>query len=668
MNDDTAHKERDAHSDHHAMMIADFRLRFWVTLVLTLPILALSPTIQGWLGFSFDPPGRSPLLLALATIVYVYGGWPFLTGLASELRERQPGMMTLIAVAITVAFGYSAAVVLGLPGKMFFWELATLILVMLAGHWIEMRSVAGASSALDKLAELMPDKARRIEPDGGTTEVPVTELAEGDRLLVRPGETIPADAEVADGESELDRSMVTGETRPERVQPGDEVIAGTQNGSGALTLEVTRTGDDSYLSQVMRLVEEAQHSRSRSQELADRAAFWLTVIALTVGALTLAAWLLVGQEFVYALERSVTVMVITCPHALGLAVPLVVAVSTGIAAGAGLLIRDRAAFEGARHLDTVVFDKTGTLTEGRFAVSEVIALGGDEREVLALGAAVEHGSEHPIARAIEQAAEDRGIETPAAEGFETIAGRGARARVGSANLRVLSPGAVEEDLGAIDDEQARAALAAGKTVVFVVQDDDLLGAIALDDVVRDSARDAVQQLRDMGVHCVLLTGDNRAVAERVADELGMDDVRAEVLPDAKAKVIRELREASQERDPSGRALVAMVGDGINDAPALAEADLGIAIGAGTDVAVEAAHVVLVSDDPADVPTVIALARRVYRKMLQNLAWATAYNVVAIPLAAGVAAPWGITLSPAAGAVVMSLSTVIVAINARLLRL
>ena len=670
-----SHQAHGDHRDHHAQMVADFRRRFWVSLVLTLPILALSPTLQGWLGYRLEPPGRMPLLLAFATAVYLYGGWPFLTGLVRELAGRRPGMMTLIGVAISVAWGYSAAVVLGLPGKVFFWELATLILVMLAGHWIEMRSVAGASSALDALAALMPDKARRIEADGETREVPVTELAAGDRLLVRPGETIPADGRVVEGESELDRSMVTGETRPEPVSPDASVVAGTLNGSGALTLEVTRTGDESYLSQVMRLVEEAQGSRSRGQAVADQAAFWLTVIALGVGALTLTAWLLIGREFVYALERSVTVMVITCPHALGLAVPLVVAVSTGLAASAGLLIRDRAAFEGARRLHTVVFDKTGTLTEGRFAVSEVIPLRADRREVLALAAAVERGSGHPIARAIEDHAREQDIPIPEAEGFETIAGRGARARVDGDSVQVLSPGALAEHAGPIEDADARRAMEAGKTLVFVVREGETLGALALDDVVRPSASEAIRSLEGMGVRCVLLTGDSRAVAERVADTLGLDDVQAEVLPEDKARVVRELiREVRQGRLRDGegegrerRRGVAMVGDGINDAPALAESDLGIAIGAGTDVAVEAADVVLVRDDPADVPRVIRLARSVHRKMLQNLAWATGYNVVAIPLAAGVAAPWGLTLSPAAGAVLMSVSTVIVAINARLMK-
>jgi Cu2+-exporting ATPase len=647
------------HAEHHRRMIADFRRRFWLSLVLALPILALSPTLQGWLGFDLSVPYQMPVLLVLATTIYLYGGWPFLSGLVDEIGKRRPGMMTLIGVAITVAWVYSAAVVLGIEGKVFFWELATLILVMLAGHWIEMRSVAGASRALERLAELIPDQARRLGEDGGTTLVPVGDLRTDDRILVRPGEKIPADGRVLEGASELDRSMVTGESRPVAVGEGDEVIAGTVNGSGALTVEVAKTGEDSYLSQVMRMVQEAQQSRSRSQNLADRAAFWLTLIALSVGTLTLAAWLLLGGDFQYALERAVTVMVITCPHALGLAVPLVVAVSTGIGATAGLLIRDRAAFERARNLDTVVFDKTGTLTEGRFAVSDLIPLGADPPAVLRLAAAVERGSEHPIARGIEARAEEDGIEVPAAEGFEALSGRGARARVEGAEVRILSPGGLRDEGLSVDDERVTQALDAGKTVVFVIREGEALGALALDDVIRDSAFAAVARLRDTGIRCVLLTGDNQTVAQRVAEELGMDAVRAEVLPDEKAKVIREIR--------AERGLVAMVGDGINDAPALAEADIGIAIGAGTDVAIEAAGVILVRDDPADVPKVAELARTVYRKMLQNLAWATGYNVLAIPLAAGVAVSWGLVLSPAAGAVLMSLSTVIVAVNARLMR-
>jgi Cu2+-exporting ATPase len=657
---DHDHDNHHDHSEHHREMIADFRRRFWVSLVLTLPILALSPTLQGWLGFSLDVPRRMIVLLVLATAVYLYGGWPFLKGLVDELRDRRPGMMTLIAVAITVAWGYSAAVALGVEGKVFFWELATLILVMLAGHWIEMRSVLGASRALEELAALMPSEARLLDDDGSTRMVDVSELSAGDRVRVKPGEKIPADGAVTDGRSELDRSMVTGESKPAEVGEGDGVIAGTVNGSGALTVEVGSTGEDSYISQVARLVREAQESRSRSQGLADRAAFWLTVIALSVGGVTLAAWSIAGREFVFALERSVTVMVITCPHALGLAIPLVVAVSTAVAAKAGLLIRDRSAFERARLLDAVIFDKTGTLTEGRFAVSDVIPLGEEERSrVVTLAAAVEADSEHPIAAGIIEHAAEEGLDVPAASGFEAIPGRGAKATVDGDEVSVLSPGGLAEAGLEPDGGEIDAAREEGKTVVFVVVAGTLAGAIALDDVVRDTARDAVARLEDRGIRCILLTGDSEAVANRVAAELGLDDVRAEVLPEDKADVVRSIRE-------DGTA-VAMVGDGVNDAPALAASDLGLAIGAGTDVAIEAADVVLVRDDPADVPEVIALSEIVRRKTVQNLWWATGYNIVAIPLAAGVLAAWGVILNPAVGAVLMSLSTVIVAVNARLLR-
>lgn len=494
-------------------------------------------------------------------------------------------MMTLIAVAITVAWGYSTAVVLGVEGK--------------------------------------------------------------------------ADGQILKGASELDQSMVTGESRLVDVAKGDELVAGTVNGSGALTVEVSRTGQDTYLRQVKRMVEEAQHGNSRSQRLADRAAFWLTIVALSVGALTLAAWLVAGQAFVYALERSVTVMVITCPHALGLAIPLVIAATTGLAASRGVLIRDRVAFERARNVDTVIFDKTGTLTEGRFAVSEVIALGsGDGSDVLRLAAAAERESEHPIAHGIAARASEEGLNLPESTGFRALPGRGASASIDGVTIAVLSPRGLANTGQLVEDDNVTAAAEGGKTVVFVLRDDEPIGAIALDDVIRQGAFDAVGRLRSEGLRCILLTGDGEPVARRVANELGMEEYRAEVRPDEKAAVVRSIR------DKQG--VVAMVGDGINDAPALAEADVGIAIGAGTDIALETASVILVGDDPADVATVIALAKTMYRKMIQNLGWATGYNLVAIPLAAGVAAPWGLILSPAAGAILMSLSTVVVAVNAKLL--
>jgi Cu2+-exporting ATPase len=641
-------------------MMEDFKRRFWISLVLTLPILALSPMISGWLGYDPSFAGRPWVLLGLAVAVYAYGGWPFLKGLVDELRGRQPGMMTLIGLAISVAFGYSAAVVLGLPGRLFFWELATLVVIMLAGHWVEMRSVIGASKALESLAELMPSEARRITDDGSTEDVPVSELETGDRILIRPGEKVPADGTVVEGSSELDRSALTGESKPVPTGEGDDVLAGAVNGSGALTVAVGATGEDSYLNQVSDMVRRAQQSKSRTQNLADRAAFWLTVVALSAGTVTAVAWAIAGRELVFVLERTITVMVITCPHALGLAIPLVVAVSTAMSAKNGLLIRQRSPFERSRNLDAVVFDKTGTLTEGRFEVSDVIALGdADTARILALAAAVERQSEHPIAEGIVAKAKEDGVDVPSASGFEALSGRGARAEVDGAEVRVLSPGGLDDEGLSTDDDEVARARDEGKTVVFVVGGGELLGALALDDVVRDVSKEAVQMLHDRGLEVWMLTGDADAVASRVASELGIDRFEAEVLPDAKADTIEKIR--------SEAGTVAMVGDGVNDAPALATADVGIAIGAGTDVAVEAADIVLVRNDPRDVVSLIDFADATYRKMVQNLWWAAGYNIVAIPLAAGALAWAGVLLSPAVGAVLMSLSTVIVAVNARLLR-
>ena len=663
-NDHGGHDHDDQnHHAHHDAMVEDFRRRFWVSLVGTLPILALSPMLQQWLGLgeALAFPGDTSVLLALATFVYGYGGWPFLTGLVDELRDRTPGMMTLVALAISVAYAYSAAVALGVPGKMFFWETATLIDLMLLGHWIEMRSVMGASRALEKLARLMPSTAHRLTDDGDTEEVPIATLAAGDRVRVKSGEKIPADGTVVDGASSVNESMLTGESVPVEKAAGDEVIAGSVNGTGSLVVEVEKTGEASYLNQVISLVREAQASQSRTQNLADRAAYWLTIIALSAGALTFIAWYAgLGQTFVFSLERAVTVMVITCPHALGLAVPLVVAVSTGLGAQRGLLIRDRAAFEQARDLDTVVFDKTGTLTEGRFGVTDVLVFeAADESAVIRSAAAVEQHSEHPIAAGILRAAEDRGLDVPAADGFEAITGKGVRATVDGTQVRVLSPGAAA-NAAAWPAHDAETLGAQGKTVVYVVRDGVPLGALALADVIREESREAIRTLHDLGIDVVMLTGDNERVAHWVAEELGLDRVIAEVLPDEKSQVIKDLQ-------AEGR-LVAMTGDGVNDAPALATADVGIAIGAGTDVAVETADIVLVESDPRDAVDVIRLAQATYRKMVQNLWWATGYNVVAIPLAAGVLATAGIVLSPAVGAILMSLSTVIVAVNARFLRL
>ena len=656
---------RDNHKDghaHHAHMVADFRRRFWVSLVLTVPVLALAPLIQAALGVeeALAFPGARFIQFGLATSVFFYGGWPFLTGFISELRNKQPGMMTLIALAITVAYTYSSAVVFGVRGEGFFWELATLIDVMLLGHWIEMRSVMGASRALEKLVELMPAEAHQVKGDGSTEDVPVTDLVRGDRVLVKPGEKIPTDGAILEGRTTVNEAMLTGESVPVEKGEGDEVIGGAINGDSAVTVEVRKTGDETYLSQVVEMVRQAQESRSRTQDLADRAALWLTIIAVTVGGVTLTVWLLLAADFNFALGRMVTVMVITCPHALGLAIPLVVAVSTSLSAGRGLLIRDRSAFERARALDAVVFDKTGTLTEGRFGVTDVVSLGGrGEDELLAVAAGLESQSEHPIAAGVVRAAEERGLEYAAPKDFRAIPGKGAQATVGERDVKVVSPGYLAEHGLEVNDERLEKLAGEGKTVVYVLIDDRVEGAVALADVIRPESREALDRLKKMGIRVMMLTGDSRAVAGWVAGELDLDDYFAEVLPHEKARVISDVKARGLS--------VAMTGDGVNDAPALVAADVGIAIGAGTDVAVESADIVLVRSDPRDVASLVELARATYRKMVQNLWWATGYNVVAIPLAAGVLYNAGVLLSPAVGAVLMSFSTIIVAINAQLLR-
>ncbi|WP_218830435.1 copper-translocating P-type ATPase [Rubrivirga marina] len=649
------------HHDHHAMMVEDFKRRFWVCLGLTVPILALSPMLQMWAGVDWRFPGDVWILTVLGTAVYLYGGRPFLTGARDEIADRRPGMMTLVALAISVAFVYSIAVVFGLEGNLFFWETATLIDLMLVGHWVEMRSVMGASRALEELARLMPDEAHRLTASGETEDVPTAALRPGDRILVKASEKVPADGTVLEGTSAVNQAALTGESVPVEKAPGDDLIAGSVNGTGALTVEVTKTGADAYLNQVVTLVREAQASKSRTQDLANRAAFYLTVTAITVGALTFAGWLLLADvPLSFVIERAVTVMVIACPHALGLAIPLVVAVSTSISARNGLLVRDRAAFERARDLDTLVFDKTGTLTEGRFGVTDVLpAPGVAEDDLLTTAAAVEGGSEHPIAAGVVRSARDRGLALPDVSGFEAMTGKGVRAVVGGETVEVLSPGALADAGVGVPDalrQRGDALGREGQTVVWVVRGGALLGALALADVVRPESKEAIDRLHDLGLTAVMLTGDKREVAEHVARQLEIDRVIAEVLPDQKSAVIRALQ-------AEGR-VVAMTGDGVNDAPALATADVGLAVGAGTDVAVETADVVLVKSDPRAAVRVIALARATYRKMVQNLWWAAGYNVVAIPLAAGALAPWGVILSPAVGAVLMSLSTVVVAVNAR----
>jgi Cu2+-exporting ATPase len=642
-------------------MMGDYKRRFIISIILTVPILILSPTIQSIIGFSYVFPGSDLVLLALSTIVYVYGGWPFLKGIVGEIRDRLPGMMTLIAVAITVAYAFSAAVVLGfVSGEPFFWELATLIDIMLLGHWVEMRSVLGASRALEELVRIMPSDAHRIRDGGITEDVRVEKLAQGDRVLVRPGEKVPVDGIVIDGKSNVNESMLTGESKPVSKKPGDPVTGGAINGEGSLVVEVRKTGKDTYLNQVIELVRMAQESKSRAQDLANRAALILTIIALLVGAITFLGWYFLGSSLDFAVERMATVMVIACPHALGLAVPLVVAVSTALAAQSGLLIRDRQAFERAKDIQAIVFDKTGTLTQGVFGVTDILVFGDiPENELLRYAASLESNSEHPIARGIVRSAEGKAIPILPPVDFRAIPGKGVEGRIDGVLTRVVSPGYLAEEGIAVSDPRVDKVASQGKTVVFILHERTVVGALALADIIRDESRQAISRLKSMGIRCIMLTGDNRFVARWVAEDLGLDDYFAEVLPHQKSEKIREVR--NQYR-------VAMVGDGINDAPALVQADVGIAIGAGTDVAIESADIVLVRSDPRDVADIIHLSKKTYAKMVQNLLWATGYNSFAIPLAAGVAIGYGIILTPAMGAILMSVSTVIVAINARTLRM
>jgi Cu2+-exporting ATPase len=590
-------------------------------------------------------------------VVYFYGGYPFFAGFKDELKKRLPGMMTLVAVAITVAYLYSSAVVFGLSGMDFFWELVTLIDIMLLGHLIEMRSTMGASRALEELARILPSQAHLIE-DGEVREVNVSDLKPEDRVLVKPGEKIPVDGQVLEGATDVNESMLTGESQPVIKKVGDEVMGGSINGSGSITVAVKKTGKDTYLSQVIELVKQAQESRSRTQDLANRAAFVLTVVALAVGSLTFAAWLIYGKEFAFAIERAVTVMVTACPHALGLAIPLVVAVSTSLAAKSGLLVRDRQAFESARDIKAVVFDKTGTLTEGRFGLTDILPLEEKDRDrILAQASSLEGRAEHPIARALMEIAEDRGLPIYDVEHFHLIPGEGIQGRIEGRHLKIVSPNYLRQH-GIARDAKLEDLMHQGKTVVVLLEDDRPLGALALADIVRKESREAVNALKSMGIRCMMLTGDNRYVAEAVSKELGLDEFFADVLPGEKAETIRKIQKEFS---------VVMVGDGVNDAPALAQADVGIAIGAGTQVAIQTADIVLVRNNPGDVVNIIKLSRKTYSKMLQNLFWATGYNVIAIPLAAGVLYSWGILLSPAAGALLMSLSTVIVAANAKTLK-
>ena len=670
--DDHEHHDRNGHahgdhghdhSDHDHHSPEAFRDRFWVSLALTLPILYLSEDIQSWFGYeALTFPGAEWVGPVFGTVLFFYGGWPFLQGFVHEVRARQPGMMTLISLAITVAYAYSVAVTLGLPGMALYWELSTLIVIMLLGHWIEMASVEGASKALEHLAELVPNDARRLLDDGSTETVPVHELREGDRILIRPGDQIPADGVVVDGTSSVDEAFLTGESKPVPKEKDDEVVAGGVNGEGALTVEVARTGDETTLSQVQRLVEEAQESRSQFQNLADRAAFWLTMIAIGGGTATLAAWLLIGFDFNFSLTRTVTVLVMACPHALGLAIPLVVVNATAMSAQNGILVRNREAFERARDIDVVCFDKTGTLTKGEHVVQSVHTIGLEEDEALRLAAALENRSEHHLAAAIVEAARERDLQPPSIQDFEVAAGKGVSGQLNGQTYRIGRLEWREEfDIGFPDELQKPfdEVNARGESVIALMDETEVLALIALADQVRPSAKAAVQALKTMDVESVMITGDAEAVAKTVAEELGIERYYARVLPGDKAEIVKDLQNEGQQ--------VAFVGDGINDAPALAQSNLGIAIGAGTNVAIESADLVLVDNDPEDVTRALRLSGITYRKMIQNLFWATGYNVIALPLAAGVAYPLGVLLSPAVGAIFMSSSTVIVAINAMLMR-
>ena len=647
----------------HGDMVADFRRRFWVCVVLTVPVLVLSPMVRVFTGQGMAPlfAGEEWVALALSSIIYFWGGWPFLKGALPEIRSGRPGMMTLVALAISTAYFYSAAVTLGLPGgEPFYWELATLVTIMLLGHWLEMRSVLGASRALEELVRLLPDTALRVTADGGTEDVPVAALIAGDRVMIRPGAKVPVDGAIIEGTSSFNEAMLTGESKPVTRSAGEVVIGGAVNGEGAVTIEVKATGEATYLSQVIAMVKVAQDSRSRTQDLASRAATVLTWIAITVGLGSFGYWYAVGAGATFALERMVTVMVIACPHALGLAVPLVVAVSTSLAARNGLLIRDRAAFERARDLNAVVFDKTGTLTEGRFGVSDLVLLqDGDETTALRLAASVESQSQHPIAMGVVAAAKTRGIGFPAPEGLQSITGAGVTARVEGQEIAIVSPSHLLRQDRPVTDPRLALLEAAGKTVVVLEVGGQPYALLALADIVRTESRDVVARLKAKGVRSIMMTGDAEGVAKSVAAELGLDEYFAQVLPDQKAARVKELRARGLK--------VAMVGDGVNDAPALVEADLGIAIGAGTDVAVESADVVLVRSDPRDVEAILGLSRATYSKMVQNLIWATGYNAFAIPMAAGITFGTGFLMTPAVGAVFMSASTIIVAINAQLLR-
>lgn len=649
-------QEHETHGQHPSM-IDDFRKRFYVVLVLTIPVMLLSPMIQHWLNLTIQFPGSEFVLLALSSVIFFYGGWPFLSGLVKEASAKNPGMMFLIGFAITVAYTYSVAIVFGLKGMDFFWELATLILIMLLGHWIEMKSVSGASRELELLVQLMPSEAHLVK-DSITSDVKTDSLAEGDTILIKPGEKVAADGIIATGETYINESMLTGESKPVHKATGDKVIAGSLNGNGAITITVLHASKQSYLAQVIKLVNDAQQSRSKTQLLADKAAKWLTVIAIVAGLATFLFWYGSGESLAFAMERMVTVIVICCPHALGLAVPLVVAKSTSLSARNGLLIKNRTAFENARKITTIVFDKTGTLTVGRFKVTRIEAI--DEaytrEQVLQYAAALEQNSEHPIATGVTGKARELHLQWPAVSDFKALTGKGITGTIDGKTVAVVSPGYVLEN-ALLPPEAAKTK--AEETLVFVLISKTVIGTIALADEIRPESFDAIKSLHRHHIKTALLTGDNEMVARSVADQLGLDSVMAEVLPHQKLEKIKDLQAKGE--------FVAMTGDGVNDAPALAQADIGIAVGSGSDIAAETAGIILVNSNPWDVVNLIEFGKATYLKMIQNLVWATGYNLVALPLAAGVLYSAGILLSPAAGAILMTVSTVVVAINASLLK-
>ena len=648
------------HHDHHAMMVNDFKKRFYISLILTVPILLLSPMIQMFMNVEWRFTGDTLILFGLSTILFIYGGKPFLLGAVDEFKAKTPAMMMLIALAISVAYFYSTLTMFIIIGNDFFWELATLISIMLLGHWIEMKSVMGASKALEELVKLMPDVAHMIHDDGEIMDHPVSHFEVGFKVLVKPGEKIPLDGKIYEGNSSVNESMMTGESVPVEKTVGDEVIGGSINGDGVLKFIVNRVGEATFLSQVIKLVKEAQASKSNTQRLADKAAKWLFYVAVIAGTSTFVIWLILGKDLNFAVERAVTVIIISCPHALGLATPLVTAVSTSIGAKKGLLIRNRAAFEDARNLNAIVFDKTGTLTEGAFGITDIETYGIDEEEMLRIVYSVESNSEHPIAKGIVKAGKLKQFELMDVKDYKALPGTGLSAVVNNRNIMVVSPGYLNSENIQYNHERYETLALEGKTIVFVLENKLLLGFIALSDIVRDTAIEAIQSLKNMQIESIMLTGDNRRVAEYVGKKLSIDTIISEVLPHQKSDKIAELQKLNKK--------VAMTGDGINDAPSLAKADLGIAIGAGTDVAIETADVILVKSNPLDVVNILKLSKATYRKMIQNLIWATGYNVIALPLAAGILFNQGIVISPALGAVFMSLSTIIVAINARTLKI